>query len=88
MMSLLLLNNKKRVRPKSQIWNSIINILYKEGIKARARRTIWKKNVYDMRKINHLFTAARAFRKKALLVQLGRTWVSKTRCGRFKSYRA
>lgn len=26
--------------------------------------------------------------KKALLVQFGRTWVSKTRCRRFKSYRA
>lgn len=25
---------------------------------------------------------------KALLVQFGRTWVSKTRCRRFKSYRA
>lgn len=28
------------------------------------------------------------FNKKALLVQFGRTWVSKTRCRRFKSYRA
>ena len=27
-------------------------------------------------------------RKKALLVQFGRTWVSKTQCRRFKSYRA
>ncbi|KAK9081586.1 hypothetical protein Sjap_026594 [Stephania japonica] len=29
-----------------------------------------------------------AHSKKALLVQFGRTWVSKTRCRRFKSYRA
>lgn len=28
------------------------------------------------------------YEKKALLVQFGRTWVSKTRCRRFKSYRA
>lgn len=40
-------------------------------------------------KKKNLFTYSFLFcNKKALLVQFGRTWVSKTQCRRFKSYRA
>ena len=40
----------------------------------------YKKNPFLDIRISH--------HNKALLVQFGRTWVSKTRCRRFKSYRA
>lgn len=46
-------------------------------------KNCWGKKIY-------LILISSRFRcdKKALLVQFGRTWVSKTQCRRFKSYRA